>query len=466
MKKKSLQLKEKRGALVDELKGINAAVKNSEDGNLTDKQLKRVGEIQAETAKLDDQIKAALYLEKETRKLDQAKLDADKKEQEKRQRLLGGNPTGDGEKREVSKLRRQFRFVKVIASQLPGAPTLTGVEKEVIQEGQKEARAKGINPEGFAIPSFFVGEARHIGIAEKRADLNVGAAATAGNLVDTSIMEVIEYLYPETALVGAGARILTGLSGNVDLVRKNGVGAATWEGENDEAAQTNPTFENLPMRPKRLAAFEIYGKQLVLQTDAISVENMVREDLSLAIGQGLESAAINGASGGDNPTGILNIAGIGSVAIGANGGVPTWDSIVDLETALGNANALRGTLGYLTTPGMIGKLKKTKIDAGSGDLVVQMNQSGAMSMNGYPIHRSTLVPSNLTKGTTTTPSLHAILFGNFRELYMAQWGGLDIVVDPYTLATKAQVKVTVNSWWDIALRHAQSFAAIKDGSLT
>jgi len=74
------------------------------------------------------------------------------------------------------------------------------------------------------------------------------------------------------------------------------------------------------------------------------------------------------------------------------------------------------------------------------------------------------VPNDLTKGTGT--ALNAVLFGHFPALYLANWGGLDIVVDPYHLADTATVRIVVNSWWDVGLRYAEHFAAIQDFDLT
>ena len=70
------------------------------------------------------------------------------------------------------------------------------------------------------------------------------------------------------------------------------------------------------------------------------------------------------------------------------------------------------------------------------------------------------MPSDLKKGTGT--NLSAMLFGNFSDVIVGQWGGLDIIVDPYTLKKSAQVEITMNAWHDVFVRHDESFAAIKD----
>ena len=82
-------------------------------------------------------------------------------------------------------------------------------------------------------------------------------------------------------------------------------------------------------------------------------------------------------------------------------------------------------------------------------------------LNGYNAEVSTNVPSDLDKGTSTGVC-HAMIFGNWEDLLIGQWGGLDLVVDPYTKAKNAQIELVVNSWWDIAVRHPESFAAMQD----
>ncbi len=54
-----------------------------------------------------------------------------------------------------------------------------------------------------------------------------------------------------------------------------------------------------------------------------------------------------------------------------------------------------------------------------------------------------------------------ILF-NFNDLIIGEWGSLDISVDPYTNAAKGGTRIIGLYDVDVAVRHAESFAAIKD----
>ncbi len=204
-------------------------------------------------------------------------------------------------------------------------------------------------------------------------------------------------------------------------------------------------------------AYTLFSKQLMNQA-VIDVENWVRRELGIAVGQALEIAAINGSGSAPIPRGVLNISGIGDVAGGTNGLLPTWNHMVELETDINAANAPMGRRAYLTTPGVNGILKTVKKDAGSG---IFINENGMV--NGYPMLFTSNVPSTLTKGSNS--DCHAVIFGNWEELYVMQWGGIDLVVNPYSLDTTSQVRVTINSWWDIAVRHKESFSAMKDARL-
>ena len=79
---------------------------------------------------------------------------------------------------------------------------------------------------------------------------------------------------------------------------------------------------------------------------------------------------------------------------------------------------------------------------------------------GYQALTTTLVPSNLTKGSGT--GLSALLFGDFSKLMFASWGGIEIASDPYTALKENMTNVVLNSYADIAVLQPTAFAVIKD----
>lgn len=331
---------------------------------------------------------------------------------------------------------------------------LDGVEAEMHKEAENEARGIGKVLSGIGVPSIAFGDIFH-----KRAMSATGQTSTAGDQGGMSIVSekegLIMALRPKLALSELGVITMGGLQGNIDLVKGTST-SATWEGENDENAETSITTSKSSFSPKRLGAYGKLSKQLLFQSE-FNFQQVFVNDLLNAIAQAVESAAISGASGSSNPVGILGTSGIGSVVGGTNGLAMAWSHVVNLEKEVAVDNALMGSLGYLTNAKVKAALKQTELDSGSGLFIWPQNGN---ELNGYKVAITNLVPSNLTKNTGT--SLSAAIFGDFSQMYIGQWGGLDLVIDPYTLATYGQIKVVANSWWDVFVKRPEAFAAMVD----
>ena len=288
-------------------------------------------------------------------------------------------------------------------------------------------------------------------------DLLVGTASAGGNTVATNLLagNFIDMLRNKMALTGLGAQFLTGLIGQIAIPRQTSGATAYWVAENGAPTESQQAFDQVTMSPKTLGAFTDISRKLLLQS-SMDVEGFVRNDLATVIALAIDLAGINGSGASNQPTGILNTAGIGSVAGGTNGLIPTWSNIVDLESAIAVANADVGSMGYLTNAKVRGKLKQVSKVSGQNGFIWDND-----SVNGYQTGVSNQVPSNLTKGTASA-ICSAILFGNFSDLIIGQWGSLDLMVDPYTGSTAGTVRVVALQDVDVAVRHAESFAAMKD----
>lgn len=428
--KSAKELRELKAETVEKAKGIVDKAK-SEKRNMNADELAKYNEFIADMNLIEDEIRSA-------------------EEFEKRVAEMAGTARSKQVNKDEDKLKKSFSLKRAIEAKLDGR-ALDGAEAEAHQEAQREARESGISISGIGLPSMFFGE--------KRAMTATGTTSVAGDQGGMAIMTekqgLLQALRPQLVLAQLGAQTLGNLVGNIDLVKGTAI-SATWEGENDDAAESNITTSKISLSPKRLAAYSTISKQLLAQSE-INFNTVVMDELMRAIAQAVESAAISGASGGSNPVGILNTSGIGTVAGGTDGLAPAWSHITELEKEVAIDNALMGSLAYLTNPKVKAKLKNTKLDTGSGLFVWGQNSN---ELNGYNAAVSTLVPSNLTKGTGT--ALSAILFGDFSTLTLAQWAGVDIVVDQYTKAKNAQIVITANSWWDVAVRYPEKFAAMVD----
>lgn len=379
------------------------------------------------------------------------KLDADIAMELRTEAILAaqaGAEIGKGQKEEEKRLAKRYSLLRAINLRADGKQ-LDGVELEMHQEGEKEYRALGQSVSGFAVPSMIVRGMTATGQTSVAGD-------QGGNTIAKEVMPLLSGLKAKQTLAKLGATYLTGLTGNVAFP-KAGNASAVWATENGTATETSPTTAEIVMTPKRLAAFMSLSKQLLNQSSS-DIEAWAQNELALCIALAVEDAAINGPGTGNAPKGLLAWSGLGSVVGGTNGAAPTWAHIVALETAVSTANADMNTLNYLTNPKVRGKLKTT---SKTGTEAIMVWDNSTQPLNGYGAGVTTLVPSNKDKGTSTGVC-SSIIYGDFSELFIGQWLGLDIVVDPYTLAANNQVKLTVNSLWDVMVRRHEAFAVMLD----
>ena len=341
--------------------------------------------------------------------------------------------------------KRSFSIVKFVREASEGR--LSGLEAEVAEMGRKEYERLGLSQKGFALPSAAL---------RASAGQNYTTNADGGYAKVTQAPRYIDGLKDKMVIAGLGATVLGDLVGTVPLV---GVGqmTAAWYAEGATAAVSKATFSSVSLTPHRNAVIGAFSKDMLRQT-SLDVENIIWNRILEAHARLLETAAIAGTGSDGQPRGILNTDGIGSVAIGTNGGPITWAKVVELETKVNAENGNRGKLAYLTNAKVIGDLKTIERAAGNGRYLLDGDYT---KINGYPIDWTNLVPSNLTKGTAAS-KCSAMIFGNFEDLYIGHWGGVDIVVDPYTLAAQADVRFVLNSWDDAVVAEPKSFAAVVD----
>lgn len=362
----------------------------------------------------------------------------------------------------------RFSYVRAINSLLKGGSEYAdGIEREMSQEAEKEGKVFGKSIEGIGVPSWFMSpQGRNVVSAHARDLTATGQTSNAGDqggvAIQTDVGQMIPALRPKLMVAQLGATILNGLQGDYTEPRVTSEGTYAWEGETDANTESSPLFDAMSLTPIRLGAFTDVSKQLLAQQNQIS-EARVRGMLEFQIEKGVDLAALAGTGSGQ-PEGILNTSGIGDVAGGTNGAVPDFADIIALETQIAVDDADVMDMNYLTTPGMRGLLKAITQDGTNAPFIWNMEGAEAF-MNGYRAYVSTQVPNDLDKGTSTGVC-HAIIFGNWRNLVLGNWGGLDLVINPYTKSKNAIVEVVANSWWDVDFKHVESFAAMQDALLS
>ena len=376
--------------------------------------------------------------------------------------VTGGAQSGSVDMSETESNR--YSVVRAINAACSGDWSKAGFEQEV---SRSLAQKSGRDTNGFFMPLNLR--------MDTRAAYAVGATSTGGANVATDLLAAsfIDVLRNNAMIMQMGPTLLSGLQGNVAIPRQISATTTYWVTEASAITQAEATFDQVTMTPKQLGARSQYSR-LMLQQSTPDIETIVRNDLARVMALGMDSAAINGSGASGQPRGILNTSSIGSVAMGTNGaalvnaatsGVTGLDQIFLLERAVDVANALTGNIYYLTNAKVIAALKQLK--SAQADYIWTTDRFNgtlgtAGNLNGSPCARSNQVPSNLVKGTSGAVC-SALLFGDFSQLVVGLWGGLEILPNPYGSGyTAGSVDIRAMQTCDIAVRHPESFAAITD----
>lgn len=270
-------------------------------------------------------------------------------------------------------------------------------------------------------------------------DLSAGATETGGALVTTGAagQSMIELLRNKLVVGQLGATILDGLVGDVAIPKQTG-GATAYHVKDSAVTESQQTFGQINLTPHTVGAMTDIRRSLLKQSNA---DVIVQNDLTATLAHGVDNGAINGAGANGEPQGMVNITGIGSSAVSTDGS-PTYPELADIwaEVAKDNVNITNGA--WLTEAAVYAYMMSTSAaSAGGGRMICEDGM-----LFGYPVLHSEVVATN------------GIYFGNWSDLVVAMWGGVDLTVDPYTGSSSGTLRIVALQDYDIAARHAQSFA--------
>ena len=432
--KTSKQLKEERAEVSKQIDALNAIE------NRTEEQTTELRNLIAKEETLDNEVEAALEVEKRNAKIAAA---------------AAGSKVSEKEEKEI----RKFSFSKM-AVEIGTGKGLTGLEEELVEESRSEAQKLSLPVTGVYLSDKIFSAITK----EQRSTMITSTTTLGGNLIPLEKIGWFDALFAYSVLEKLGVIKLTGLSANADLPGFSVAVTSGWaNGETGTQTPSNPTVVARQLRPKLLYGAVDISKQLLLQTNQ-SVDAMVMTDIMASMAQTLQLGVINGTGATGQPTGILGTSGIQSVAMGTNGGAISYAKTMDLWSAVAQANANLDNCKWLTNPKVFAKALQTPIDTGSGAMIVTYNgnfggQEGTIA--GYPVFKTSSVPSTLDKGSSTGVC-SALLFGDFSQVVVGQFGGVDVVVDPFTNARTGTTSITVNQYVDVTVKQPAALGAIAD----
>ncbi len=323
----------------------------------------------------------------------------------------------------------QFSFMKAIrAMASPNdkrAQEAAAFEYDVSVAAQKQM---GREANGILIPNDVLG--RNLTAAGS------GSQTIATDLLASSFIKMLK----NKALMMQLCHTMGGMVGNVDIPKQTAASQGYWIGEDEDATETDIDFGQIKLNPKTVAAFSEVTRAL-LQQSSLDVEALIRQDLATALALTMDLAALYGKGSDNEPLGILNTTGINVVDIAA-AGKPTYEEAVAMESMIASENADVEGMRYLMNTLMRGHFKTTQKFKGT---------------NGVPVWEPGDTVNGYSTGVTNQMKPNDLLFGNFKDVIIAMWGGLDLTVDPYSHSKKGRLRVVVFQDMDCVVRRTESF---------
>ena len=337
---------------------------------------------------------------------------------------------------EVGMSKRDLSSYSLVRAMNGAIGAMKGQSWSGLEKDASEAAAKiaGRSTQGFFIPHD---------VMQSRA-LTTNVFNAAGAFVDTSAQgqSLIELYRNKMHVVALGARVLTGLQGNLAIPSQTGGATASWLSEDATITASAQTVGQVSLTPHRLAGATAFTYQLLAQSSQ-DVENFVRNDLMTVLAIEKDRAALKGTGASGEPLGIYGTANKSTSVTLAGANSMTYANAVQFEANVALNNADMGSLGYLTSV-------QAKANA---KLIAEIN-----STNSNPVWKGDMVNGYTARATNQLTTLPSVIFGNWSDLIIGDWASNEVIVDPYSLSMQGQVRIVMQQLTDVAIRHAKSFS--------
>ena len=428
------ELRDKRQANAD-LK----ALLDTEKRNMTDEELSAVETRTTEIAALEVEMRKAIAS----------------------QNLIPAGGAGSSEEKEL----RKFDIQKVMRSATSKNVHLDGFELEMQKEAEAEMRASGasFNPNAVYVPMAVLRAVFANKVENRDITTTTSGSSYGGYNIGTTLNGYVAALREQSRIMQLGTKWTTGVVGNLDYSQESTVFEPTFLAEQGSSSEVTPTYTKITASPKRMAGYMDISNQWLAQT---APEFQMRLWEQIITGMAIAADKVGFVGGGSNePTGIIadtNVpviyaGGATSNATNADGAAPVYQDALNAWKKVGNNAGLTDNSRFALSYDLFAKLLNVKVDSGSGQMVLDRV---ARTILGLPASASMHVPNSLTKGSGT--GLSAMVLGDFTTTEFFQWGGIEILQDPYTQAVTGTTRVHAAGYIDFLRYKPKAFVIGKD----
>jgi len=272
-------------------------------------------------------------------------------------------------------------------------------------------------------------------------DLATAPGSAGGYLIETANLSWIDLLRNRSVALRLGATRLTGLTGNVSIPKQTGAATAYWATDTASLAESQQTLGQLNLSPKNVGAYTEISRQLLLQSNP-SAEAMVMADLAQVVGLAVDAAILEGPGAAGAPLGIANVTGVGSVS----GTSMDAADVIEFQTDVATANVMPMRPGYVTTAAAAGLLMARPELPSTGTTRLWQGNVWDGSLFG------------ITAMSSQQVTALSMIFGAWEHAVLAEWGVLEIEVNPYANFQAGIRGIRAMYSVDVGIRYAAAFS--------
>lgn len=366
--------------------------------------------------------------------------------------------------KEVIKATAQFDLGKALREAAQGG--VTGLEKEIAQEARSEASALGLGLRGdFAIPQSMLNEARNVyGVDAAAAGVNDAVTTVA-----TEVTALVGALRSNSLLAATGATQLNGFVGDIKMPSLP-TDAAEEPAEAAGITGNTGAMGQQTLSPQRIAQQMIVTKEAINQTNGNMAE-VIAADFGRSIANVQDKIALNAIHGVGGAAALAGQTGemVKRAQTGTND-IPAIDA--DDVRALWStitANGAENNTQFVAHPSDFAFLMGLSNVSNVSALVEngQMFGYNVLSSGSVPSVDATLVTADnfLSDGTAVAfgangDALRFLYYGDWTDMFYANWGGLDVTVDPFSGISAGTVKIVVDTFFDAKVRRSGSLGSM------
>ena len=327
--------------------------------------------------------------------------------------------------------QRDYSVGAVLRATITGDWSNAGYEREMSQEA---ARSYPGQARGLVVPAA--------AILGHRATMTTAGNAAGAITTDLNAGMFIDKLRSASSVLAAGATVMTGLDRNFTVPKLAADATAAWLAEGASVSDSAIDVNSISLSMKRVSASQTFTREALLQSQP-SIDEIVRNSIGTTLMQAIDLAGLEGSGANGQPTGVANTSGVNTLT--AAGNTITYAEALTALAAIEADNISTEGAVWICHPADYARIAQTAIDAGSGEFVINPTTN-------------TILGRRVIQTTKATES--KVYLGVWQHLLVALFGGVDLIVDPYTNATSAKIAITSHMLADVNVRHAEAFNVV------